>query len=512
MKRLKRKQSASNPSSRKKMKTETTASQLPKKRPIPPCHRLLPNDQLSPTHPKIKSATQHEWTSDQLRVLYAVCEGQNVFFTGCAGTGKSALLNHIRTVLLADQQHVYITAPTGVAATVIGGTTIHSFAGIGIGGSVDHLLKITRSRPDSIDRWKQTRTLIIDEISMMDGELFDSLERIAREVRSIPLYGESAINGPPFGGIQLIVCGDFFQLPPVKAVRFAFQADSWKSCFPLENQIELTTVFRQSDKEFITLLNDIRHAKMSQRTIQTLLTKVKQGKPTDQGKPTEAKIVRTRLYSHRAEAEEENIKELDRLPADLMTIEARDHGSDVRVLSHLPVPQDLYLKLNAQVMLLRNLDVGSKLVNGSRGVVVNFVANDDPFFPILPMVEFSTGEIRTMFPVEWSIKMGNHTVATRLQVPLQLGWAITIHKSQGCTLEEAELSLGDCFEKGQVYVALSRLRSLDRAWIKSFDPTKVKTDANVVEFYNQINRKRQLVEQVCDDHLIRVLANLVMEY
>jgi ATP-dependent DNA helicase PIF1 len=492
----------------------TGSTQKSMSRPVKrPCYRILENDALSPNHPKIKSTTGHEWTSEQLRVLYRVAEGQNVFFTGCAGTGKSALMNHIRNVLLADRQGVYVTAPTGIAATLVGGTTIHSFAGIGLGGSVDYLLKSTRMKPHLVDRWKQVQTLIIDEISMLDGELFDTLERIAREMRSTSMYGEAAINGPVFGGIQLVVCGDFLQLPPVKASRFAFQADSWNTCFPMENQIELTTVFRQSDKEFIKLLNEVRHANLSPHTIDTLQTKVKQGRPdVNQGYVANT-IVRTRLYSRKTDVQQENIKELDKLPGDVVTITARDLGRDTKVLDNLPVPEELYLKINAQVMLLRNLDMDSKLVNGSRGVVVGFVPSpsQDKFFPIVPIVQFST-ELRVMEPIEWSIKMGEDTIATRRQVPLQLAWAMTIHKSQGSTLDEAELSLSDCFENGQVYVALSRLKSLDRAWIKSFDPKKVKADTSVVEYYKRMNVKREWIEQLCDTHMTKVLAQIVLDY
>jgi ATP-dependent DNA helicase PIF1 len=368
-------------------------------------------------------------------------------------------------------------------------------------------------KPHLVDRWKQVQTLIIDEISMLDGELFDTLERIAREMRSTSMYGEAAINGPVFGGIQLVVCGDFLQLPPVKASRFAFQADSWNTCFPMENQIELTTVFRQSDKEFIKLLNEVRHANLSPHTIDTLQTKVKQGRPdVNQGYVANT-IVRTRLYSRKTDVQQENIKELDKLPGDVVTITARDLGRDTKVLDNLPVPEELYLKINAQVMLLRNLDMDSKLVNGSRGVVVGFVPSpsQDKFFPIVPIVQFST-ELRVMEPIEWSIKMGEDTIATRRQVPLQLAWAMTIHKSQGSTLDEAELSLSDCFENGQVYVALSRLKSLDRAWIKSFDPKKVKADTSVVEYYKRMNVKREWIEQLCDTHMTKVLAQIVLDY
>ncbi|KAH0602822.1 uncharacterized protein H6S33_008472 [Morchella sextelata] len=452
-------------------------------------------------------------SDEQNHVLDLVMEsGKSVFFTGSAGTGKSVLMreviNHLkRKYNDKESEKVAVTASTGLAACNIGGVTLHSFAGIGLGKEpVADLVKKIKRNVKAKMRWLRTKVLVIDEISMVDGELFDKLEAIARTIRN---------NGRAFGGIQLVVTGDFFQLPPVpdygKVAKFAFDANTWTTA--IEHTIGLTQVFRQRDPEFAAILNEMRLGKLSDASI-AVFRRLSRPLKYDDG------IQATELFPTRQEVDAANNSKMRLLSGTERKFTAIDTGSitDIehrtKLLSTCMAPQVICLKENSQVMLIKNID--DSLVNGSLGRVVGFMsektfdmAHDDPDSLTLenpardqplstnttadtwPLVEFALpdGTSRQLLvqPEVWKVELPSGEVqASRTQVPLILAWALSIHKAQGQTLERVKVDLGRVFEKGQAYVALSRATCQEGLEVLRFDARKVMAHEKVREFYKSL--------------------------
>ncbi|XP_015666789.1 ATP-dependent DNA helicase PIF1 [Protobothrops mucrosquamatus] len=413
-------------------------------------------------------------SQEQSRVLSAVLSGKNVFFTGSAGTGKSYLLKKI--VASFPPNGTYVTASTGVAACQIGGITLHAFAGIGSGKAPLHQCLELAQRPGVRQQWLNCRCLIIDEISMVEGEFFDKLEAVARDVRKCE---------DPFGGIHLIICGDFLQLPPVakdhRQPKFCFQAKSWRKCIHLN--MELTEVRRQADKEFISLLNAVRLGRCTEE-VNRLLTQTIMQKVERDG------ILATRLCTHKDDVEFTNTMQLQQLSGQLRSFKAVD--SDPMLAKTLdaqcPVKSIIELKEGAQVMLTKNLDVSQGLVNGARGVVIGFETEGKG----LPKVRFLCGVTNVIGLERLVFKGPGGTYLTRQQIPLKLAWAISIHKSQGMTLDCAEVSLSRVFESGQAYVALSRARSLASLRVLDFEAKVVRANPCVLRFYKELKRDQFL--------------------
>ncbi|KAK0658589.1 ATP-dependent DNA helicase PIF1 [Lasiodiplodia hormozganensis] len=452
-----------------------------------------------------------------------------------AGTGKSLLLRNIIEGLevkyLENPGCVAITASTGLAAYNIGGTTLHRFAGIGVGKAptIKLIKEIFKDRKFKLKRWRDTKILIIDEISMVDSTLFDKLDVIARIVRQ---------NNKPFGGIQLVLTGDFFQLPPVLegpddgSPRFCFEAESWKTA--IEHTIGLTQIYRQKDPAFAGMLNEMREGLVSPSTINAFRRLNRPLKPVAIDDP-EA----TELFPLRREADAANQKRMHRIKSPVHTYLAK-HGGIItdpdtrkKLLSTCTAPEVLQLKQTAQVMLIKNID--DTLVNGSLGRVIGF-ANKETFFhgrwhrevqdeyqelhpstapfttvdgapenrsPLYPVVRFQlrSGNTRTVLckPERWAVERwvpdpkadGGWVVeelATRTQVPLILAWALSIHKSQGQTLDLVKVDLGRVFETGQAYVALSRATSMDGLQVLNFNPRKVTAHPKVKAFYESLSK------------------------
>ncbi|KAJ6006053.1 ATP-dependent DNA helicase PIF1 [Penicillium sp. IBT 35674x] len=469
-------------------------------------------------------------SDEQNSVLEAVVErGKSIFFTGSAGTGKSVLMREIikklRTKYKREPDRVAVTASTGLAACNIGGVTVHSFAGIGLGKeAVPELVKKIKKNQKARNRWLRTKVLIVDEVSMVDGDLFDKLEEIARLIRN---------NGRPFGGIQLVVTGDFFQLPPVpekgQVAKFSFSAATWNTT--IQHTILLTHVFRQRDPEFAAMLNEMRLGKISPATIDAFR---KLSRPLNFHDELDA----TELFPTRQEVENANSARMNRLSGEMMTFTCVDSGTikDEKwrdnLLANCMAPPVIKLKKGAQVMLIKNME--DTLVNGSIGRVVAFMdeasfdyyrTNEDEFHPAgenigdeedsaararkklkamahkeggpavitrkWPLVCFSQpdGTERHLLcqPEAWKIELPNGEVqAQRVQVPLILAWALSIHKAQGQTLQRVKVDLGRVFEKGQAYVALSRATSQAGLQVTRFDPRKVMVHHKVVEFYDNL--------------------------
>ncbi|XP_037959629.1 ATP-dependent DNA helicase PIF1 [Teleopsis dalmanni] len=412
---------------------------------------------------------------EQLEVLHACKSGKNVFFTGSAGTGKSFLLKKIISTLPPDG--TVATASTGVAACLIGGVTLHAFAGIGTGESTLERCVQLASRSASAQGWRKCKVLIIDEISMVDGKFFEKMEYVARHIRR---------NDRPFGGIQLILCGDFLQLPPVvskevlassQSQRFCFQSSTWEKC--IQCVFELRNVHRQNDPEFIKILNHIRIGHVNEEIAKRLLATSKQ-------KIEANGILATQLCSHTNDANSINESKLENLSGEKILFRAEDSDASMskQLDSQVQAPSQLYLKLNAQVMLLKNINVNTGLVNGARGVVIRIEKG-------IPVVRFKNNVEYICKHEKWSIKSVGGAIFSRRQIPLKLAWAFSIHKSQGLTLDCVEMSLSKVFEAGQAYVALSRAKSLDSLRVLDFDTKQVWANPQVLQFYKLFRRRLQ---------------------
>ena len=457
-------------------------------------------------------------SDEQKNILDAVVDkGKCVFFTGAAGTGKSVLMrsviSRLRDLYKREPDRVAVTASTGLAACNIEGMTLHSFAGIGLGKDpAPELIKRIKRNGALKQRWMRTKVLIIDEISMVDGDLFDKLETIARTIRG---------TGKPFGGIQLVVTGDFFQLPPVpdknSVAKFAFDAVSWNTS--IEHTILLSHVFRQKDPTFANMLNEMRLGRLTPASISTF-------KSLSRPLAFKDAIDATELFPTRAEVDRANQTRMTNLSGSEMVFTAMDSGSQdpiirKKTLSNSLAPEVLIMKKGAQVMLIKNLDAG--LVNGSIGRVQCFMNEHDfsiyhgneemylqsyepedvgdteqnainakaraainaarlktnaPPARVWPMVRFSMpdGTSRDLLcqPEEFKTEApGGEILAKRIQVPLILAWALSIHKAQGQTLERVKVDLRKIFERGQSYVALSRATSQSGLQVIGFEPRKV---------------------------------------
>ncbi|XP_063829547.1 ATP-dependent DNA helicase PIF1 [Ostrinia nubilalis] len=447
--------------------------------PSPPSKKRKAEDMTrGPAPKKLYSPSPLTATSslnaEQQRVLEACLSGKNIFFTGSAGTGKSFLLKRIVAALPPDV--TVPTASTGVAACHVGGTTLHAFAGIGDGsGSLDNLCERAMKIPLVAQKWRKCKHLIIDEISMVDGTFFEKLEAVARHVRK---------NDKPFGGIQLILCGDFLQLPPVvekgkTGKRFCFQSPCWDKC--IEICFELKEVHRQKDQEFISILNSIRIGRVTKEISDRLLGTARQKIESDG-------ILATILCSHTNDSKTINDTKLKDLQGETKEFISQDSDNATKVLDMQTIaPSKLVLKVGAQVMLLKNINVNAGLVNGARGVVVKF---EEGF----PVVRFKNKKEYTARTERWYVKNANGTLLCRRQIPLNLAWAFSIHKSQGLTLDCVEMSLSKIFEAGQAYVALSRAQSLDTLRVLDFDSRHVWAEPSVLEFYQKFRRRLQQME------------------
>lgn len=561
-------------------------------------------------------------SKEQNHVLELAKKGKSIFFTGSAGTGKSILLKSIIKALKEIQGlgAVAVTASTGLAACNIGGITLHSFAGIGLGkGDLDSLVKTVKKNRKVVNRWKETQVLIIDEISMVDGVLFHNLDQIARKIRR--RYNS------PFGGIQVIICGDFYQLPPVskeevqldgtaikKDAIFAFESQAWDDA--LDHSIVLKEVFRQKgDQEFIDMLNEMRHGIVSPET-EAEFRRLSRPLDCPEG------IVPTELYATRDEVERANNQKLQRIQGEIKHYIARDGGSlpphiRSKWLLNFMVPRELVLKENAQVMCVKNID--DTLVNGSLGKIIRFVDRDtymcekvynesphldfeqfekqvkkeqksrppeaysDSVFDFLvrkyfheskqnqgekatkknkenteenaeektvknedvknehdsqnladpfedgnsfvsienenidrklkfikelqetskaekyPLVRFLcpdgvTTRDHLMEPERWEIvdEKTQEVLVFRVQFPLMLAWALSIHKSQGQTLQKVRVVLTRTFENGQAYVALSRAVSRNGLQVLNFRGDRVRAHPTVESFYRSLTSAEEI--------------------
>ena len=413
------------------------------------------------------------------KIVNYIDEGKNVFVTGNAGTGKSYLLNKLKNKY-GDK--LELTSTTGLAAVNIKGVTIHSWAGVGIcNKEISKCVKsILVKRPLS-SKIRKCEMLAIDEISMMKGDAFTYIDCVLRQVRG---------NSEPFGGIQLLLFGDFFQLPPVEdnneGKDFCFETETWKE-LNLQPVI-LDTIYRQTDKDFIKALNDIRVDKVDPDDIDLL-----KSREIDYD-TSETPMLH--IFSRNDEADNYNKRRFDSIDSKTYTYDAisgvyrgrrfvevgltdKEHLTMEIFKKNCRASETLKLKVGCRVMLLVNLDFERGLINGACGEVVSL--SDDYI-----IVRFDNGVSEVIEQHKFESYYNDVLQASITQYPLKLAYAITIHKSQGMTLDNVVVDCNRIFEEGQTYVALSRVRSLDGLYLKGFTPDKIKVNEKVVGFYNEL--------------------------
>ena len=420
--------------------------------------------------------------------------GNNIFITGPGGTGKTALIRHIQKDASKKGIHIQVCALTGCAAVLLEckAKTIHSWAGIGLGnGTTENIINKIVKNKYTKSKWTEINILIIDEVSMMSQKLFELLDTIGKVVRR---------NQKPFGGIQIIFSGDFYQLPPVgskddlETLKFCFESPLWIETFTLENHVSLCKIFRQNDAIYQRILNQIREGRLKSSSNEILQQLV--GKQIDE----DCLIQPTKLFPTRNKVDYINTTEMNNLKGEEFEYKIKYHTDleisinekNVRIgyakeqiqtellylKNNLPCEEIIKFKIGAQVMCIVNiqLDNGDILCNGARGIVVDISIQG------LPVVKYNSGYQMTMSPHVWTSELIPGIGVS--QIPLILAWALTIHKAQGSTLDIAEVDAGSqIFECGQTYVALSRVKSLEGLYLRSFDVTKIRINKKVQEFY-----------------------------
>jgi ATP-dependent DNA helicase PIF1 len=391
--------------------------------------------------------------------------GRNVFLTGPAGSGKTHTLNLYIKYLEEHKVPVAVTASTGIAATHMNGQTVHSWSGIGLKKSFTKKDKYRLLNNEKLrNRVRHAKVLIIDEISMLETRVLDLVDEACRLLRD---------NGRPFGGLQVVFCGDFFQLPPVHKSGdpkplFAYLSTAWQKADPVVCYLEKQ--YRQQDTRFLDVLNTIRAGSAGDDIGAVLRERYLQD--------VEGYSKPTRLRTHNADADAINSFELQRIDAPEHKYQMVSSG-DPDLVAELKkaclAPEELVLKKGAVVMFVKN-NVDKGYVNGTVGTVVDFDKETD-----YPIVETKDGQMIAE-PDEWSIEDDDEQVlAAIVQVPLRLAWAITVHKSQGMSLDCAEIDLSKAFIEGMGYVALSRVRTLSGIKLVGLNKLALKVNSEIIE-------------------------------
>jgi ATP-dependent DNA helicase PIF1 len=453
-----------------------------------------------------------EFSKEQKWAFEKYLKKENIFITGPGGTGKSALIRYIQKDAQRKGFEIQVCALTGCAAVLLEckAKTVHSWAGIGLGnGEPEQLIRKILKNKILRANWRATDILVIDEVSMMSQKLFELLDTIGKAVRR---------GQQPFGGIQVIFSGDFYQLPPVgsreepETCKFCFESPLWSTTFPLKNHVQLVKIFRQNDELYQKILNQLREGKLKRSSNDILMKNVNKPFPEDM------QILPTKLFPTKMKVTNINGCEMNNLHGEEYEYKLKQCTSlemtqseklkralftkeqiNVELLylqNNLPCEEILKLKVGAQVMCIANILLSNDdvICNGARGIVVSI--SSDGF----PMVKYNNGYKMTMTPHTWASEtIPGVGVA---QIPLILAWALTIHKAQGATLDIAEIDAGSgIFECGQTYVALSRVKNLEGLYLSSFDFRKVMINRKVQEFYEELKKLEQETEEHVEEHV-----------
>ncbi len=415
----------------------------------------------------------------QNEALSILKTGANVFLTGEPGAGKTFTINKFVSYLREHDIEPAITASTGIAATHIGGLTIHSWSGIGIKESLtDYDLDRIVSNEYIHKRVQKTRVLIIDEISMLRAETLSMLDAVCREIKQ---------NGEPFGGMQVVLVGDFFQLPPIEKkipldktqgklineikTYFAFESEAWRRLAPVT--CYLTEQHRQDDMDYLSVLSAIRNGEIKDIHIKHINSR----KTSPLKLPKDIEQV-TKLFSRNVNVDEVNTGMLGKIEADTKEFKMTSDGKEALVFGLKKgclSPEVLCLKKGAVVMCTKN-NTKERFVNGTLGTVEDF-----DFFTNYPIIKTRSGKMLKIEPMDWSVEENGKIKAKITQIPLRLAWAITVHKSQGMSMDAAIMDLSDVFEFGQGYVALSRVRRLSGLYLLGINSRALEVHPRIKE-------------------------------
>jgi hypothetical protein len=405
----------------------------------------------------------------QAMALGILSEGNSVFLTGPAGSGKTYVLNEFVKWARANGKKVAVTASTGLAATHLGGNTIHSWAGIGIADELNkgQIESMSKSRKAQI---QTSDILIIDEVSMLHDFRLDMVEKVCRLVRE---------NDSPFGGLQVVLSGDFFQLPPInrdgsRQGDFIFDSFSWQELDPIVCYLE--EQHRQNDDMLSEILTAFRENDLRRRHVEALMNR---------RLSTELPEGTTELYTHNINVDVINNAKLGAVEGEehefFMNSSGRKTGVATLKKSCL-APEVLKLKEGAFVMFVKNSQE-QKFVNGTLGEVIGFEEDSG-----LPIVKIKNGKHVVADYETWELRDGEKKIANISQIPLRLAWAITIHKSQGMTLDSAHIDLSKAFVPGMGYVAISRVRTLDSLSLGGLNRTALTMNQRAQEIDKQLRK------------------------
>jgi ATP-dependent DNA helicase PIF1 len=420
-------------------------------------------------------------------------ENKNLVILGSAGTGKSMIIKTMEEYIKTNKREskMYLCATTGIASYNIGGMTIHSFMGIGTGDiPVEALIRKVNRKKKYRDRIISTDILVIDEVSMLSAELFEKLNRICQAVRKSKQF---------FGGIQIILTGDLNQMCPVFNRNIEFTKGEEQDTRLIIESLEFTKEFNKKNGNVIILTENFRQK--NDPTFINLLLRVREGKHTEE----DINILKSRLnikpkgnpvhiVSSNKSAQIINDSNVSKIkePVNKYTAVYKDSGKEPEVdellVKELKVQfkqkgiDTLELKKSSRVMLTKNLDVSIGLVNGSIGTIESFIQVENSQYPV---VMFDNGIKQVISPISIELELDN-CKASATQIPLMLAYAITSHKAQSLSLDSAVLDLADAFCDGQIYVALSRVRSLDGLYLKSFNPAKIKVNKKMTDYLNNL--------------------------
>ncbi len=426
-----------------------------------------------------------------LEILLA---GESALLTGPAGTGKTFVLNQFIRLSKYEGKHVSVTATTGLAATHLGGTTIHSWAGIGVndalpGRFVDNMAK---GRKEIIQK---TDVLLIDEVSMLHDFRLDMVDEVCRLVRKKP--------DTPFGGIQVVMSGDFFQLPPInregsRAGSFIVESQVWRELDPVI--LYLDEQFRQTEgDDLLDILTSLRSNELRRHHAEKLLARA-------DAEPPEATEL-TELHTVNVDVDRINEQQLARLEGDEVMYSQHSTGSANYVENlqrSVLAPAVLTLKQGALVMAVKN-DPTRRYANGSIGEVTDFEPATD-----YPVVTFRSGKVVTMMPDTWELRDGDKKRASISQIPLRLAWAITVHKSQGMTLDAARIDLRKAFVPGMGYVALSRVKNINNLYLTGINRMALTMSDEAHEIDGHL-RRRAAADAKRFAHLLAQAEKRVLE-